>query len=201
MKTFCITIPGNAAKWRVTAAHLAERGLSFTPFYGFDYKVTGLDTKHPYEVDNPGSGYLMGPKIVGNYLSHYVLWRVLHHLEDPGPFLILEDDVIFAEDWRERFDAALAETPKDANLLYVGSCNAENKPRRAVGRHVYEVRYPHCTHAYVVWKKMLPLLLERLQKVWAPIDLALILEVFPKMSGVYTILPRLAVQRDTIIEP
>ena len=49
-------------------------------------------------------------------------------------------------------------------------------------------------------KKSLPVLLDVHQKFWAPLDIAMLYDSLPKLR-VYTILPRLVSQRNTVIPP
>jgi GR25 family glycosyltransferase involved in LPS biosynthesis len=166
-------------------------------FYGVDGRESGLETKHTYEIDNPGSNYHIGPKIVSMFLSHWVLWNVLAHV--PGDsFLIFEDDVRMEPDWKPIFDESIFALPKDWDLCYVGSCCVDDMG--VVSGHLHRVSKALCTHAYMVNRKAVQPLIDNCRKIWANIDIAIYFDAFPKMK-VYAILPRIAYQIDTVIPP
>lgn len=196
--TFCLTTR-RSARWEKSAAHFQEISLPVLRFYGPDGSVTGLTTLNCYEIDHPGSGYVMPPRQTGNFLAHYMVWQVCSFLAGDS-FMVLEDDCRFRPDWRSNLQSALSVLPADWDMLLLGTCNCAHKPSDHLGANLYTVRYPHCTHAYMVRAKALPQLLERMQKVWAPIDLALAFDAYPHLR-VYTVLPRLADQDGTVINP
>lgn len=180
-----------------TEAHLAAEGIQWQRFYGPDHVITGLVTTHTYEVDHPGSKYVIHPRGVGGALAQYMAWQVCFYLGRES-YLILEDDAQFLPGWRTRLDSIVP--PDDWDMILIGSCNCGGKQSPCVSPGLYDVRYPHCTHAYIVRNKALPVLLERMQKIWAPIDLALGFNAYPFLH-VYTVLPRLVEQRGTYINP
>jgi GR25 family glycosyltransferase involved in LPS biosynthesis len=196
MRTFVITLRGSTDRLEQTKKSFGE-GLQV--FYGINGEEMGLRTVHPYEVDHPGSGYLISPKHVGLCLSHHMLWGALSLLPDDH-FLILEDDAEFTPGWRDYLAADLPLLPPSWDLFYIGSCNCAGAEREFIGGGVYRVRWPMCTHAYMVRRKALPILLERHRRVFAPIDLSMMFQCLPGME-VFARLPRLVHQRNTDISP
>ena len=204
-----ITLPTAAGTQRRydTSAHLTASGITHTFFEGIDGARWGLETILPYAEDAPGTGYRINGKIIGISMSHYLLWTILSKL--PGPhatydpwdaFWINEDDVRFAADWRSRLEKALQDAPVNWDMLYVGSCCTADKNPEQIRGDVWRVEYPTCAHSYMVRRKALPLLLETQQLAWAGIDTQLIFRSHPHLK-VYTILPRLAEQRNTFLHP
>lgn len=210
LTTFCITLPETPGRRAAALKHFDECGalldLGVRVLNGIHAKSFGLMTCHPYEVDDPGSGFTIPPKHVGLHLSHYMAWTVCRHSEvgsgPPGSsaFIILEDDAQFEAGWQVRLVQALRDVPADADMLFIGSGNTFDKPKAQVKGEVWSVQWPQCTHAYVVWPKALPVLLETQRDTWAPIDLALIFRSFPQLN-VYTVLPRIVSQRGQDIAP
>jgi GR25 family glycosyltransferase involved in LPS biosynthesis len=224
MKIVCITLPSKdykrmgglygtsetsgppaAAAANRMRDHFAERGVDASFFYGLHAEKLGLRTIHPYEVDAPGSGWNMGPGPTGCWLSHRALWAALLLLPSDPPsthtpndiFFVLEDDARFAPDWRQRLDAALIVAPADWDLIWVGSCCTQDKPKTHVAGDLYEVKWPLCTHGYLVRRKALPVLIETQDEArcYAPIDISLTFHSMPKLRT-FTILPRLLDQFD-----
>lgn len=184
-------------RWQSTEAHLRERGVDFEPFLGINGARWGLATILVYAEDGPGTGFKIGSKTIGMTLSHYMLWKTLGYCGGDY-WMVCEDDVRFHPNWRERLQAALETAPPDWDMIYAGSCNCGNGPHEKVGKDLFNVGFPMCTHSYLVRRKALPILMDTQQLAWAGIDLQLGFRSFPKLK-VYTILPRLADQHDTII--
>jgi GR25 family glycosyltransferase involved in LPS biosynthesis len=184
-----------------TKQHFAERGVDAQLFRGINAPKIGVHTVHPYLVDGPPppgeAPFNVGPRVVGCWLSHRALWAALLLLPDKH-VLVLEDDAIFPEDWRKRFDRALADVPSDFDVLYIGSCCAMDKTKTLLKGEVWDVRYPFCTHGYVVAKKALQVLIETQDAAtcYAPIDVSMAMHSFPKLK-VFTVLPRILEQYET----
>lgn len=198
-RAFVITLKRTSERYAKEQEHLRSVGISAEPFYGLDAAIAGLQTDHTYEVDNPGTNYHMGPKLVALYLSHYMLWRVLQYLPE-DVFWVLEDDAQWDAEWAKQYAEAMSVVPKDWDLVWLGSCCTGERVAKCIAKNLYDVRYPLCTHAYQVHKKALATMIDVHQKVWAPLDLALMFDSMPQLN-VYTILPRLAAQWNTCIQP
>ncbi len=195
-RSFILGIPRTDAKRDVTLAHLSSVGIHAEKFNGMDYEVTGLNTAWKYEVDNPGSGFKIGPKLTNLYMTHFMAWKVCSYLPDDA-FVFFEDDVRFQADWKTVVDAVILNLPPDWDMLYFGSCcTAGHNGQSQVSNRLWKVDKIQCLHAYAVRKKALPHLLDGCAKIYAPIDIAIITEVKTKLNK-FAILPRIADQLDT----
>lgn len=180
--------------------HLKSRGINDPiQIMGLDFKVSGLETIHPYEVDDPGSGFNMGPKPVGIFLAHYMAWQVAKHLPSDTS-LIMENDVKLDEDWQSRVRRAMSDLPDDWDVFYVGSCDTQGHNKRHITGEVYEVWYPQCMHAYIVRRKALGYMMATQRRVYGPVDCTLCFHTWPALK-VYTLLPRAADQFNNEISP
>lgn len=197
-RTFCISLRRATERWERERKHLDSIGMKYERFLGIDADVSGLVTTHTFEHDNPGAGYIIGKKSVCLCLSHYMLWGALTLCEGDA-FRILEDDSKWEPNWKERYGAAMRVMPEDWDMIFLGSCCAEDKPKAKVNGEVWEVKYPMCMHSYMVRKKALPKLLECMEKVDGPLDISLFRVM--DILRVYTILPRLSDQFNTLIPP
>lgn len=211
MRTFCVCLPEQPEAIERARAHFAAHGLTNVDFFwGINAAVAGLSTSHTYEIDHPGSGYRIGHKPVGCWLSHYMLWSCLLRVEaDPidaaklsedDRFLVLEVDAKLGDGFAGDLARALADAPADFDVLYVGNCCAAGRAQTLVRGAVYECKQMLCTHGYVIARKALPHLLASLRRVWAPIDIQLTLEAFPQLKT-YVVLPRIIDQFDTELPP
>lgn len=198
-RTFCLTLPESPHRKEAARVHFEERGLRVEFFDGIHAEKFGLRTVHPYEIDHPGTDYKMGPSSVGNCLSQIMLWGALSVLWDDH-FLVLEDDARFQPDWHKRMIGAMNDVPQDFDMLYIGSCCTQTKNPLRVKGDVFTVHWPMCTHAYIVARKAIPVLLATQRKIYAPIDISLSLHSLPLLK-VYTVLPRIVDQAGTTLEP
>ncbi len=178
--------------------HFAERGVDAQFFYGIHGPKLGVETTLTYEVDNPGTGFKIGAKPTGCWLSHRALWAALLLLPDEI-FFVLEDDAEFPENWRTMVNQAVHDAG-DFDILYVGSCCTEGKPTRHIAGNVYEVKWPLCTHGYIVRRSALHVLIETLDaaRLYAPIDIALAFHSLPKLKT-RVVKPRILDQFNTEI--
>lgn len=187
-------------------AHLRSVGIEAEEFpcvcaFDPDTKkpVCGLTTVHTYDVDNPGQGYTIGPKGVSLSVSFLMFWTMAMFLPDDY-FFFIEWDALFAPDWKKRTEQALRDVPPDFDFLFVGSCCCNEKPKKHIKGEVWSVEYPMCNHAQIIAKKAMPTLVRTQRKIYAPVDISLAFHAFPHLK-VYTMLPRAAAQRNTIIPP
>lgn len=200
MNFYCINLASATERWAKVKARFDAEGIYVTRFNGWNNSVAGLRAIYPYEVDAPGSGYLMGERQVGIYLSHWMLWNYLA-TKEADSFFIFEDDVIFKPGWKEEWLADLALLPPDWDLFYVGHCCVNGWADNArFSEHIWRTSKAQCLHAYMVRSKALRFMLEKTQKVWAPIDLALLWECQPHLN-VFARIPRLVEQENTELPP
>lgn len=199
LSALCIYCPQRSGELEAAMQHFMDMKVSVRFIRGFHAETFGVLGVHPYRADYPQRGIVPGYAHTGLFISHWMLWNCLSLL--PGPaFLILEADAEFPQDWRTRLDVALNETPTDTDLLLVGSSNTEDKEKKNIRGSVFEVKYPFGTHAYVVYRRGLALLLDNVVDANANIDIAMITQAYPKMK-VYTVLPRIVHQRNMPLMP
>lgn len=200
MRAVCICLPEYPDAIVAAQKHFEESGLNNVEFvWGIHAPTAGLATSHVYEKDHPGSGFRMGEKPTGIWLSHWMTWNCLMRYQDDY-FMVLETDAKFEEGWKEKLDQALKDAPTNWDFIYPGSCCTEGHEMEHVAGNVYKTVHIQCTHCYIVARKCLPFLLRTLRKVWAPIDVQLQLECFPYLHT-FLILPRLVSQFNTILPP
>lgn len=202
MKVYCITLPEYPDNTKKAKTHFEEVGLENVEFFwGFNASTAGFDglrTSHPYEVDHPGSGYHMGPKPIGCWLSHYMLLNHIMHSPGEEFVMVLEDDAKFEEGWKEKLDQALLDAPSNFDFLHPGHCCIEGHPKNHVKGMVWETKHSQCTHCYIVRRGCLPFVLGTIRKCWSPIDCQFVFEVFPSLNT-YAIVPRIVTQFNTVI--
>lgn len=203
VRAFVVVVPEIPEKTAQIQAHFKQVGVEAENFHGISANLSGLETTHVYERDNPGSGWRIGAKPVATWMSFYMLWSAMQYMPEDY-FMTLEYDAKFHHDWRYRTEKALQDVPPDFDLLLLGSCNCnprgQNPPKKRVKGEVWDVRWPVCGHATIVAKKALKVMLETQRKVYAPLDISLMLHTFDHLK-VYTVLPRICSQFDTFLQP
>lgn len=200
MNFYCINLASATERWKQVSARFEQEGIHVTRFNGWNNSIGGLRATFPYEIDAPGSGYLMKETSVGIYLSHWMLWNYLA-AQAGDWFFIFEDDASFVPGWKEMWQKDLALLPADWDLFYVGSCCVNGWPENVqFSETIIKTQKVQCLHAYMVRAKALPMMLEKTQKVWAPIDLALLWECQPHLN-VFARIPRLVNQENTELPP
>lgn len=201
IKAICICLPEYPEQIEAARKHFEESGLPDVEFFwGINAPVAGLATSHVYERDHPGSGFRMGAKPTGIWLSHWMLWNCMMRYPQDDRLLVLETDAQFHDGWQPKFEQAMKDAPSNFDFLYIGHCAMEGHPRTHVAGDVWESKHAQCTHAYVVARKCLPLLTRTLRKCYGPIDIQLQLECFPHLLT-YAVMPRIVSQFGTVLSP
>jgi GR25 family glycosyltransferase involved in LPS biosynthesis len=195
MKTFVIVCPELPERIESARRHFLSRNLEPESIWGIHGETFGLLPSRPYNVDQPGAGRLTPISQVGLTLSHYMTWAVCESYPDKE-FLILEDDAKFPVDWSERLHLAMSDLPDDWDVFLIGNSNTSDKPKKHICGDVWEVKYPFCTHAYLVRRVALRTMLQNCRDATMKIDLLLIQKAYPLLK-VYTMLPRLVDHRGT----
>jgi hypothetical protein len=199
VRPFVLTVSEYTERTEFIRRHLRAEGIEAEEFDCINANLAGLKTIHPYERDAPDSGWNIGSKPVCLLVSFQMFWKAALYMPDDY-FLFLEWDCKFLPGWRERTEQALLDVPPDFDFLFLGSCCCNGKPQTHVKGEVWDVKYPMCNHAQIIAKKALHVLLSTQRKFYAPADISLALHAFPLLK-VYTVLPRVAEQFDTVLEP
>lgn len=172
-KTFCITLKDTPKRTQYAKNHFIENKLDFEFFYGIDGYKFGLKTKIPYNDDNPtGPDYFITSGHIGCILSHYMLWQTLMYLPYEE-IVILEDDVILCENFIQKLSQCKKNLPSDWQYVFIGNCCLDSEPNHIkISENIITTNTPPlCTHAYMVKKSSLPILLETNHMAWSHIDI------------------------------
>lgn len=194
MKIFCISCPSELPENHLLAVnHFLERKVDVEFINGIHAETFGILSWRPYRKNHPKLGELIEMAQVGLSLSHYMAWQVCRFTRG-DLFMILEDDAVFPEDWKDRTADALANVPADFDILLIGSSHCADKPSEHIKGEIFEVKYPFCTHAYIVTSAAAAHLMELVRDASMHIDIAMIEKAYPQLR-VYTVLPRIVSQR------
>lgn len=158
-------------------------------------KIKAIESEPLEGVDESESTLTQG--MSGCFKSHVRIWRNILEDEKLKHVLILEDDAVFSDNFKEVLDKALSELPDDFDILYLGASD-DNGPYR-LKTDDFDVVCPSDhqwrTHAYIVNRKVLPKLLEKASKMYAAIDQVLV-DVQPYIQC-YSTMPYIVFQDDS----
>jgi GR25 family glycosyltransferase involved in LPS biosynthesis len=112
--------------------------------------------------------------------------------------LVLEDDVVFCDDFVQKFNFNIYNTPKDWDFIFIGSgCNLRIDKNRVVdGQPAYIKEHPasKCTDSYVVKKSAVEKILNTMEQYSFPIDFELNYQMCINNMNVYWWEPPLVIQ-------
>ena len=200
--TFIISKP-ESEKERRCIRYMKSFGIDAVPIYGFRAHNCGISTDYCHSREKEKANV----KTIVAGLSHFsawsaIKWMVEAKVTDHRTFLIVEDDVEFIDkNWKALANDNLQFVPNDWHVVYLGSCCADPiEDHGYIASNLYKLIRGMCTHAYLVNYEGACKLLETNQKVWAPIDIQMLIDSMPRMNF-YGILPRLATQENTLLHP
>jgi len=103
--------------------------------------------------------------------------------------LVLEDDVIFDNNFINNFNLNLSKTPKDWDFIFIGNgCNLSiPEEQRIIGTVAYKKEHPasKCTDSYIIKKKSAEKILNTINTFTFPIDFELNYQMFKHGMNVY----------------
>jgi len=176
-KIFCITLKETPHRRAYAEKHFKEHGLEVTFFEGLHAKNFGLNTLIPYLDDMPNWYPGDKPPIyikqgqIGCLLSHFMLWKTLNYLNH-DEYLIFEDDVILCDGFKDKFLDYKSQLLDDWQFAYVGHCCFDEKQKIQHTKNIFNSTYPPlCTHAYMIKKESLPILIDTNNVAWSHIDI------------------------------
>jgi len=185
-KFFCITLPESTNRERA-AAEFARCGLDVQFWNGINGLTFGLKTFLPSHHD-----WFTSPKIIGINLAHWILWRCMEFLTEDA-FVVFEDDVGLHPDFTTLWPEITGQLPSDWQMVHIGACCVRNNPYSKYTTNLIKARNPMGTHAYMIKREILPILIENCASVKNPVDQEIVFSVIPKIRH-YTMMPSLATQ-------
>eukprot|EP00929_Paragymnodinium_shiwhaense_P118579 TRINITY_DN90499_c0_g1_i1.p1 TRINITY_DN90499_c0_g1~~TRINITY_DN90499_c0_g1_i1.p1 ORF type:complete len:368 (+),score=54.62 TRINITY_DN90499_c0_g1_i1:103-1206(+) len=152
----------------------------------------GWDDLHTYHVRDLN----LSPGERGCAISHIRAWELCLKRAAGGntPLLVLEDDAAPTPEFTATLERAMADTPKDAHVLYLGYSQAAEW-KREVTADVVESEYVWTTVGYIVWPAGARLLLDRLP-VDQPVDNFMAQAAADGALKAYCIRPKIIRQND-----
>lgn len=201
--TFVIGCEELPDRKQAITAHLRQMWVPFTFVRSVHGKTWGLRTVHQYEPDKH-----ISPGHVGLDLGHWIAWQVAHNTvyADNCWMLFLEDDAVLPDGWANRYRELLAELDQrfpECEFCFVGLCETQphvwHKVTERIGggdSRLCRLNDPFGTHAYIVRKRALPVLMDRCAIAERNMDQQLFLRVLKDNHVQWcAVLPTMVTQR------
>lgn len=171
---YCISCTQHTERRSVAEQHFASCGVVPTWWRGYHGSSWGLESSKRY------GDYRITPGHIGSILSHYSLWQ---HLDSYGceEAIILEDDALLPVDFERKVLVLINDLPLDWQFCFLGWIDRSEQQHIPVNESVIEMRYPFGTHAYMVHRTALPLLLDAMAEARTNVDIQLNENALPKL--------------------
>jgi GR25 family glycosyltransferase involved in LPS biosynthesis len=206
-------------KTYVISLNKPDNLLSEIRKYGLDpILVEGVNGKKlsTKEIkDNTSSyGSIFAPlSVIGCAMSHVKTWKLF--LESNAEYaIIFEDDVVFEDNFKEKLDLGIKNTPKDFDILYLGCFGCQNNINlntlqfAHIGILDLKANFKNhfvnkpiialATHAYVVSRKGVQKLITYIDhNIYTHIDINIQTLVSNKLLDIYSLNDRIAYQTST----
>lgn len=165
-KTFCVTLKSTPERTSLSRDYFKSVGLDVEFFFGIDGRDLNIEELGVYDK----CGWRVRNGVVGCMLSHRLLWTCLQTMPYES-ILILEDDVVFVDGFRDKFDEYSSEIPDDWNIIYWGGGYYPNHSgvKEKMSDHVMKYK-PTGTYAYMIKKNVLGKCLSYTDKSLIDID-------------------------------
>lgn len=181
-KIYLINLPHRTDRLRISKIQFAKAGIeNYTIFPAIDARR--LKLKGTTE-DNQG--------LIGCFLSHYfILQEAL--INKYKRIVIFEDDMILANDFKDKFEEAMKQVPDKWQLLYLGYYERTGQGKIQVSENITIPKNTWGTHAYMVQNDGIKIMYDNLQQIKTHIDIQIGTDIMPKMYT-YCISPAICYQ-------
>ena len=106
---------------------------------------------------------------IGCYLSHVSIWEALLKDEKNDMYLIFEDDIVFKDNFIDKFEDRMANTPPGWDILFLDTLwNEKSEPYNDFFKIITGQFFG--AHAYIINKKCVEKLLQRIFPIEIQID-------------------------------
>lgn len=151
-----------------------------------------------------------GPKgAIGCFLSHIKVWKrfICDKNNEDDKIMVLEDDIILQDNFNEKLKLVLKDVPSDYDILYlgyiggsvfnlIGSLLGINRDEKKITENIIIPCISFATHAYVISRKGINNILNRLEKFKVDNHIDYYLQSSRHLNC-YSSFPRIAYQTST----
>jgi GR25 family glycosyltransferase involved in LPS biosynthesis len=186
---YLIYLPNYQHRWEPTLHHLIESGITPVLFHGID--AISWKLKSDLSENKYPKNFTSGR--IGCFLSHFMLWNHLQLINNWDTAIIFEDDVRISKTFVPRLNTIVKELPLNWDFVHLGSFWGDLKPEKQYSENLL-IGKPYCTHAYMIKKTTLPILMEKCYTMEFYLDIQLNKKVLPKINH-FVVNPSMAHQK------
>ena len=157
-----------------------------------NWNLAKLKELYPNVFERTPSGRFLNFSEISLLLKHYHILNELS-VSDNSYSLVLEDDVIFCDDFLINLGKSFNQLPKDWDLVWIGTC-CNLHSDYIHGKYIYRENSSRCTHAYLISRKCANKILNNLTKITEAIDHSYNFFIKTLNLNNYWIEPSLAIQ-------
>lgn len=186
---YLIYLPNRKQRWEPTLKNLNDNKVYPILYQGID----GIDWKLKTDLSENKYSKKFTSGRLGCFLSHFMLWNHLSHVDKSESIIILEDDVRIDTDFKSRFDEVFKQLPSNWDFVYLGCEWIPFNPDDKYSENLL-IGKPFCTHAYMINKKTIPILMNSCSLLETYLDIQIMEKVLPKVNH-YVVDPVLVKQQ------
>ena len=168
LNTYCLSLERRQDRREKVEPNIRKVGIDFKWAWAIDGYKLEYDPEsipHPYMRDRPGT--------VGICLSYKAMFEKAKENKLPHIF-ILEDDVVFSDDFSDKNQDFLHNVPQDWDMIYLGGNHLDHHPIK-INEHVSKCVSTRSSHAVIYKDTCYDYFINILGKMINPLD-----EVFAK---------------------
>lgn len=173
---------------------LLDQHIPTEKWVGLHGRTAGIATTNPYTVDDPSGKYHIPAGHVSLVLNHWFLWQEMLR-RGVDKVLVWEDDAVPVDDFAAKAEEVLKD-PAKWDFLYVGHLSDDQRFVRPDALISPAKADPYGTHCYIATRKGLQVLVEKCERVYANIDLAIWQQAIPHMRHGCVVKPLAHQRRD-----
>lgn len=128
-----------------------------------NWDISQIEKVYPRVFGLNPSGRNLKYSEVSLVLKHMDIIRDAYNKQHKS-VLVLEDDVLFHEDFINNFNLYSSQLPEDYDMCFIGSCCNLHAPYTP-GKHVYPASGSRCTHAYMFSYKFAKTVIDEIKNV------------------------------------
>lgn len=181
-KIYLINLPHRTDRLRMAKKQFEKAGINdYNIFKAIDARK--LRIKGVVE-DNQG--------LIGCFLSHFVILQEAIRYNYKR-IAVFEDDMIFVDDFKDKYEHAMNQIPDKWQLLYLGYYERSGQSKLMVTENISIPKNTWGTHAYMLQNDGIKIMYENLQEIKSHIDVQISSEIVPKLYT-YCITPAICYQ-------
>jgi glycosyl transferase family 25 len=195
MKIYCINLNKDKKRWNTIKSISDKHNLNIIRIPA--YNGNELNPNECIKQNILHTNYSLRKGQLGCALSHINLWKKIKTDNDDFA-LIIEDDVIFTNNFKENLYNLLNYLPETWDIIYLGGCNLLGKKynEKLLKPTNFDYRYNLCCHAMLLNKERINNLIDIMTPIKKPIDNQL--RDHFKYLEIYFVVPNMIMQNKEI---